>query len=62
MARASEEAGDGGGATDAFGAVGGGEAQVAVERDAEIVAIDADDVAAGVEETAFDSFSDGRLT
>ena len=61
MARAGEEAGDGGGATDAFGAVGGGEAQVAVERDAEVVAIDADDVATGVEETSFDGFSDGRL-
>ena len=61
VARAGEEAGDGGGATHAFGAVGGGEAQVAVERDAEVVAIHADDLAAGVEETAFDGFGDGRL-
>ena len=59
MARASEEAGDGGGATHAFSAVGGGEAQVAIERDAEVVAIHADDVTAGVEEAALDGFGDG---
>ena len=61
VTRTGEEAGNGGGTTDAFGAVGGGEAEVAIERDAEVVAIDADDVTAGVEETTFDSFGDRRF-
>ena len=61
VTRTGEEAGNGGGTTDAFGAVGGGEAEVAVERDAEVVAIDADDVTAGVEESALNGFGDGRL-
>ena len=62
VARAGEESCDGGGTTDAFGAVGGGETEIAIQRDAEVVAIDADDVAAGIEETALDGFGDGRLT
>ena len=61
VARAGEEAGDGGGAADAFGAVRGGETEVAVERDAQVIPVDPHDLAAGVEEAAFDGLGDGGL-
>ena len=62
MTGVGKEPGDGGGTADAFGAVGGREAEVAVERGAEVVTIDTEDLPASIEEATLNEFGDGRLT